>query len=127
MPHFILDCSADILIQKNPGEIMRAVYETAEATNLFAKNDIKVRIRPFEYFLLGDDKNDFIHVFGNIMEGRTTEQKAQLSRSIIERLNTMFPDVSILSINIRDFEKSTYCNKALLNPENILQNRHFPK
>ena len=48
------------------------------------------------------------------MEGRTVVQKANLSKKIIERLNEMFPSVSILSINIREFEKATYSNKALI-------------
>jgi hypothetical protein len=42
------------------------------------------------------------------MEGRTTKQKANLSKTTIEQLNKMFPDISVLSINIRAFEKSTY-------------------
>jgi len=125
MPHFIIDCSENIIQQKSPDVIMHAVYETAAATGLFAANDIKVRIRPFKYFLLGKDKKDFIHIFGNIMEGRTAEQKTNLSRKIIERLNEMFPDISILSINIREFEKATYSNKALIHPENTTNDRHF--
>ena len=114
MPHFIKDCSENIIQQRSPDEIMQCVYDAAESTRLFSKNDIKVRVRPFQYFKLGDDKKDFIHVFGNIMEGRTTEQKAALSKKITEVLNEMFPGVSILSINIREFEKATYCNKSLI-------------
>ena len=125
MPHFIIECSENIIDLKRPDEIMQAVYDAADSTGLFAKNDIKVRIRPFQYFKLGDDKKDFIHVFGNIMEGRSTEQKAALSKKIIETLNELFPDVSILSINIREFEKTTYSNKALINPENKNNDRHF--
>lgn len=104
---------------------MRAVYEVAEATGLFAPGDIKVRLHPYRYFLLGSNKKDFIHIFASIMEGRTTEQKANLSRQIIERLNEMFPDVSFLSINIDEFEKATYVNKALIHPLNTANDRHF--
>lgn len=125
MPHFIIECSPDIIKQKTPVEIMDAVYETAEATGLFAKDDIKVRINPYEYYRLGETKKNFIHIFGNIMEGRSTEQKADLSKRIIERLNQLFPDVSILSMNVREFEMATYCNKSLINPLNTNSNRHF--
>jgi len=125
MPHFIIDCSENVIQQKSPDEIMQAVYDVAEATGLFVANDIKVRLRPYQYFKLGEDKKDFIHIFGNIMEGRSTEQKANLSKKIIERLNEMFPDISILSINIREFEKATYSNKALIHPLNITNDRHF--
>lgn len=125
MPHFIIDCSENIIQQRSPDEIMQAVYDAAEGTGLFAENDIKVRLRPYEYFKLGEDKKDFIHIFGNIMEGRSTEQKADLSRKIIERLAEMFPDIAILSINIREFEKATYSNKALIDPRNTTHDRHF--
>lgn len=75
MPHFIIDCSENIFELKPPDEIMLAVYTTAEATGLFAENDIKVRLQPFQHFKLGEGKKDFIHIFGNIMEGRSAEQK----------------------------------------------------
>jgi len=104
---------------------MQAVYEVAEATGLFAANDIKVRLRPYRYFKLGEGKKDFIHIFGNIMEGRSTEQKANLSRKMMGRLNEMFPDISILSMNIREFEKASYSNKALIHPLNRNNDRHF--
>jgi len=120
MPHFIIDCSENIFEQKSPEEIMQAVYDAAEAVELFAVNDIKVRLRPFQYFKLGAGKKDFIHIFGYVMEGRSIEQKANLSRKIIDRLNKMLPDISILSINISEFEKATYSNKALIHPLNIM-------
>ena len=53
-------------------------------------------------------------VFGNIMEGRTPEQKADLSRKIVSKLNQLFPEVPIISMNIRDLEKSSYINKTML-------------
>ena len=95
---------------------MQAVYEVAEATGLFAANDIKVRLVPYQHFKLGEGKKNFIHIFGYIMEGRSTEQKANLSQKIMERLNGMFPEISILSMNISEFEKTTYSNKALIHP-----------
>jgi 5-carboxymethyl-2-hydroxymuconate isomerase len=125
MPHFIIDCSEDILLIRTPEEIMQAVYETAEATGLFAQNDIKVRIQPYKYYRLGETKKNFIHIFGNIMQGRSVEQKASLSKKIIERLNVLFPDISILSMNVREFEKDTYCNKSLIDPLNTTGDRHF--
>jgi len=114
MPHFIIDCSPDILQQQSADELMQLVYEAAEATGLFAKNDIKVRIRAYEHFRLADGKTNFIHIFGYIMEGRTTEQKANLSRLIISRLSALQMDTSFLSINISDFERATYCNQSQL-------------
>ncbi|HKO77485.1 MAG TPA: 5-carboxymethyl-2-hydroxymuconate Delta-isomerase [Flavobacterium sp.] len=114
MPHFVIDCSENILNLKLPEKIMQAVYDTAESTGLFDPTDIKVRINPFQYYNTGNTKDDFIHVFANIMEGRTIAQKSNLSNKIVSQLKLMFPEVPVLSINIRDFEKATYCNKSMV-------------
>ena len=125
MPHFIIDCSEDVLRQKPAGEIMNAVFEMAEASGLFAPNDVKVRLRLFQYYQLGENKQNFIHIFAYIMQGRNTGQKANLSRQIINRLTEMLPEVSFISMNVEDFEKASYCNKALIHPENLHGDRHF--
>ncbi|HEX8736777.1 MAG TPA: 5-carboxymethyl-2-hydroxymuconate Delta-isomerase [Pyrinomonadaceae bacterium] len=114
MPHFVVDCSENVLQIHSPEEILRRIHDTAQASRLFKKGDIKVRIRAFEYHTVGEAKADFIHVFGNIMEGRTTEQKANLSRQIVTELKRMFPEVPVISINIREFEKATYSNRNLV-------------
>lgn len=80
MPHFIIECSQDILQQRTPDEIMDVVYNAAESIGLFAVNDIKVRLQPYQYYRLGEGKKNFLHVFGYILQGRSTEQKANLSK-----------------------------------------------
>jgi 5-carboxymethyl-2-hydroxymuconate isomerase len=115
MPHFVIDCSQSITKIQNPKDILEAVHMTANATGLFEEADIKVRLNPFtKDYLVGGKQDDFIHVFANIMEGRTTEQKAHLSKVIVAKLQEMFPAVPFIAINIRDFEKATYCNKEMI-------------
>ena len=114
MPHFVIDCSENIIAMKSPEEIMQTVYDTADSSNLFERADIKVRINPFKYYNIGEEKGSFIHIFANIMEGRTTSKKRKLSKSIITELKLMFPNVPIISMNIRDFEEATYCNKSMI-------------
>jgi len=78
MPHFIIDCSESILTLNDPEKLMQAVYDTAESTKLFAESGvggIKVRLNPYRYFTNVDSHQYFVHVFANIMEGRTLEQK----------------------------------------------------
>ena len=114
MPHFIIDCSENITTLKTPEVIMQKVYDAADASTLFDEGDIKLRINPFKHYNVGNTTNDFIHIFGNIMEGRTSAQKSALSKKIIRELTLMFPNVPMISINIRDFEKATYCNKLMV-------------
>ncbi len=114
MPHFIIDCSEQILEIEKPKIILEEMLKVVYGTGLFEKSDIKIRLNPFKYSLVQESNDDFIHVFGNIMEGRSDEQKANLSKLIITKLKLMFPNVPIISINIRDFEKASYCNKNMV-------------
>jgi len=114
MPHFIIYCSDSILESKSPDELMQKVYNEADSTGLFTKGDIKVRIQSFKHYNIGNTKDDFIHIFGNIMEGRMADQKMDLSKRIIAKLKRAFPKVPIISINIRDFEQASYFNKSMV-------------
>jgi len=117
MPHFIIDCSKNITEKLSPDKLVREVYQSAESSNLFDKDGvggIKVRINSYEHYLNVGSQDDFIHVFGNIMEGRTISQKSNLSKMIVLKLKSLFPDVPIISMNIREFEKATYCNKSMV-------------
>ena len=113
MPHFIIECSQNVTEVQSPETLMRTVYDTANTSGLFSTGDIKVRIKTYRDYHIGDNES-FIHVFGNIMEGRTNKQKKALSTSIVRALNDLLPNSPIISMNIRDFEAASYCNKSML-------------
>ena len=48
------------------------------------------------------------------MEGRTTLQKAELSKQVVTNLVTLFRQVSNTAMNVSDFEKATYANRVML-------------
>jgi 5-carboxymethyl-2-hydroxymuconate isomerase len=117
MPHFVLECSESILSLTDPDLLMKAVYFAAESTDLFARNGvggIKVRLNPYKYFINVDAHKHFIHIFANIMEGRTIEQKRKLSEKVVRAIKTLLPMVEIISMNVQDFEKATYCNAPMI-------------
>jgi 5-carboxymethyl-2-hydroxymuconate isomerase len=114
MPHFIIDCSENVIRLKSAEDIMQEVFNSALSTGLFLESEIKVRINPFTYYNNGNSLDDFIHVFGYIMEGRNTDQKAELSKVIVAKLNEILPEVPVISINIKDFEKASYFNKTMI-------------
>jgi len=60
MPHFVIDCSKNILKIKSSKEIIQKIYDTTESTELFNKGNIKLRINSFEYYNI---KNKLIHLF----------------------------------------------------------------
>jgi 5-carboxymethyl-2-hydroxymuconate isomerase len=114
MPHFILDCSESILKIQTEEQILKEVFLVAASTGLFSEDDIKVRVHPFKTYSAGNKREDFVHVFAYIMEGRSTAQKADLSRKIVEKLTVLFPTVSRIAMNVIDFEKATYFNRDML-------------
>ena len=114
MPHFIIHCSKGAIANHDVKKIVHLVHDTADGTGLFAKGNIKARIQTFDTYTVGGGSDDFMHIFGYIMSGRTTEQKAELSRAIITALKPLFPELPVLSINIDEFDKATYCNKSML-------------
>ena len=116
MPHFIIDCSENILKSHSEDEIIKQVHTSAISTKLFNKNDVKVRVNIFRKYSTGDKKEDFIHVFANIMEGRSIEQKLNLSKTIVKDLALIFPLVPNIGTNVIEFERATYFNKNMLNP-----------
>lgn len=114
MPHFIIDCSENVIRLKSADDIMQDVFNAALSTGLFTESEIKVRINSFGYYNNGNSLNDFIHVFGYIMEGRDAKQKSELSKIIVTKLSAILPEVPVISINIKDFEKASYFNKTML-------------
>lgn len=114
MPHFVIECASSILDVHDEMTINKAIHKVAHSTGLFVEGDIKVRVNPFGSYLVGNKQEPFIHVFTHIMQGRTTEQKAALSKAVVTMLNDKFPEVANIAMNINDFEKATYCNKAQL-------------
>ena len=125
MPHFIIECSANLVNDQTAVKLMSTVYDSAVASEMFATNDVKVRLMPFQYFKLGDKKESFIHVFGYIMEGRTASQKAILAKSLTQSLLNLMINASFVSVNISEFALGSYSNKALLDPDNENNDRHF--
>lgn len=115
MPHFLLHTTSDTITLEQEEDFLTAIHNEAVASGLFAEGDIKVRIERFEKSMVGGKMNHpFVHVFGYIMQGRTTEQKAALSKAIVSRLKVLLPEVSPIAMNVSDFEADTYFNSEKL-------------
>ncbi|MEL1264210.1 5-carboxymethyl-2-hydroxymuconate Delta-isomerase [Pseudoxanthomonas putridarboris] len=114
MPHFVVDCSQGILRQRSEEEVLARLHHAVNSTGLFEESDIKVRVNPFLVYTVGGGKEDFIHVFSYIMQGRTIEQRADLSRRIVGELADMFPAIHRIATNVAEFEKATYLNREML-------------
>lgn len=114
MPHFIIDCSANIFSNVSVSEILEAVHDSTYASGLFLKEDIKVRVNPYKEFSVGGTKTDFIHVFGYILEGRTGEQKANLSKGVVKLLTVLCPAIEFIAMSVDEFAIAGYCNRRMV-------------
>ena len=114
MPHFVMDCSDTVLNLYEQKFICEQIHIAALGTGLFVENEIKVRLNTFKIYSVGNIEDEFIHIFAYIMQGRTTVQKANLSKKIVSKLTSMFPNIQNIAMNVADFEKATYCNHAML-------------
>lgn len=117
MPHFIVDCSESIFESHPEEKIIKQVHLAAKSTELFNEHDIKVRVNSFEKYSTGNKVENFIHVFSHIMEGRTHEQKLDLSKNIVKTLTSLFPDVPNIGSNVIEFKNDNYYNKNMLQRE----------
>lgn len=114
MPHFVVDCSKSVTALHDGQTIAKQVHLAANSTGLFSEANIQVRINCFDDYSVGNNKQDFIQVFAHILEGRTAEQKLDLSKAVIKQLAEMFPKVATIGIDIKDLEKGTGFSKNKL-------------
>ncbi len=114
MPNFIVDCPQEFTSKHKPVSLMQTISDAAEATGLFNPQDIKVRLRPYAYYLVANQQQDFMHVFGYIREGRTDDQKTMLSRQIVGTLKQLYPEIPVISMNILEFDHVSYVNTRML-------------
>ena len=122
MPHLIVHCSESVTRMAAPEELLDTVFEAAESTGLFATSGvggIKVRLETFRNYRNVDGREHFVHVFGYIMQGRTTEQKQALSTAVLGALKTLLPAVEIVSMNVSDFERETYRNATMVSSDDV--------
>ena len=114
MPHFVIDCSENLLSTHSIETINTHVHKAANLTGLFGESNIQVRVNSFKDSFMGGVKTDTIHVFARILEGRTKEQKLDLSKAVITALAELYPDVENIGIDVRDLEKGVGFTKKKL-------------
>jgi 5-carboxymethyl-2-hydroxymuconate isomerase len=114
MPHFIIDCSANIISRVQEQKILATIFEATLSSGLFEEADIKVRLNPYIRYEVGGKSTDFIHVFSHILEGRTDTEISDLSNRIVKPLTELFPEVELIASSVEEFTKIGYCNRHLL-------------
>lgn len=114
MPHCVIHCPSLFMKEVDISALMAAVYHAAESSGLFKQGDIKVRILPTEYYLLGHTSEIFAHLECSLLSDRTLEQRQNLAQLLTKALCESLPGVEMLSVEVREIVKAAYCNREAL-------------
>lgn len=116
MPHIIIETNNSLLEKIDPQKLCDVVHQAATDTQLFADSvgGIKVRVQGYSFYNNDHSKQDFVHCFAHILEGRTPEQKKSLSLAITNAVNKLTAETFIISTQICEMEKDSYTNKKML-------------
>lgn len=113
MPHFVVEYSR-VVEERTPVErILECLFEAAGRSDVLSLSDAKFRAVPFDHFRLQAPGQTFVHVTVSLLEGRTDDQKEQLSLLLRAGLADLLPGVTSLSIDVRDMNAAAYKKRLL--------------
>ena len=106
MPHCVIEHSDNI----NGKILIEAVHSGALASELFEPtgSDIKVRATSFSQYKTGVVDLNFVHVTLKISSGRTSEQKAMLSNTVLSNLRSLSLTNCSISVEVQDIDRASY-------------------
>ncbi|WP_022719631.1 5-carboxymethyl-2-hydroxymuconate Delta-isomerase [Rhodopseudomonas sp. B29] len=108
MPHLVMDYSNDHLGRGRIAPLLEQLAATAAATGVMQAADIKARARGFDDYLVGGKRDSFLHLTVFMLAGRTPAQKVALSVALRQTLVEHCPDITSLSVDIRDMDPDAY-------------------
>nr|WP_282437333.1 5-carboxymethyl-2-hydroxymuconate Delta-isomerase [Vibrio amylolyticus] len=90
--------------------LLEDLHDVALKSCLFDTDSVKSRALRYHHWLVGEqgDTVDFIHISFELLDGRTEEQKRELSRQLMTVLQEQASDVRSLTVNIRDMDKACF-------------------
>ncbi|MCG7535631.1 5-carboxymethyl-2-hydroxymuconate Delta-isomerase [Pseudoalteromonas sp. OOF1S-7] len=107
MPHLIIEHSEHLNISVS--ELVQAVHQGAERTQLFDPASIKTRAIAYADYHLGGEHLGFIHVQAHIIAGRNLAQKQLLSETLLNALYSVCGDEPLnLSVHPYDLDPEIY-------------------
>lgn len=110
MPHLILEYTKNLDAEIKSKQLLEKTHWVMLDSGLFNPEAVKSRTRCLEEHLLGTKKEgtSFIHIAVALLEGRTLEQKKELSKAISACIKSEFANLGSVSVEIRDMDKASY-------------------
>ncbi len=118
MPHCVIEYAAELEGELDLGALIDAVHAGALASGLFPEADIKTRAISYAHHrmgrhLLGQSGNSFVHLSVHLLDGRSDDQKAQLSEGILNRMLPLVSQVASVGVEICDMHRASYRKRVL--------------
>ncbi|KJY82671.1 5-carboxymethyl-2-hydroxymuconate isomerase [Vibrio galatheae] len=110
MPNLVMEYSNSVDERVNIQGLLEDLHNVALSCGLFDIDSVKSRSLRCHNWLIGDsgDSQDFIHLSFELLDGRTAEQKRDLSRQLMAVLQEQASHVHSLTVNIRDMDKDCF-------------------
>ncbi|MCW8333907.1 5-carboxymethyl-2-hydroxymuconate Delta-isomerase [Vibrio sp. SCSIO 43135] len=110
MPNLVMEYSNSVDERVNVQGLLEDLHEVVLNCGLFDVISVKSRSLRCHNWLVGDegDSVDFIHISFEMLDGRTPEQKRELSRQLMDVLQQQAGHVRSLTVNIRDMDKECF-------------------
>ena len=113
MPHCIIDYSIEIAEEIDIDALLAAVHDGAMASGLFPEYDIKTRALGYRHHRTGQTRDSFVHVALHLLSGRSEAQKAQLSESVLAKIEPLLPAVVSVGVEICEIHRDSYRKRVL--------------
>ncbi|GAA0400586.1 hypothetical protein GCM10009133_06800 [Cocleimonas flava] len=114
MPHCIIEHSNDVLTRVTQQQLIDSVLTGAKKSALFELDHIKLRTHAYEYYQKGDVKQaGFIHVTVRILQGRTVEQRQDLSEKVLQEFDHLRLSAVTITVEIVEMETASYTKKVI--------------
>lgn len=113
MPHFVIEYSREITKAVDIHQLMDIVFSAASESGVMQADDIKVRAMPYDYYRLQKQGDTFVHITVSLLDGRSDQQKERVSLLVREALSQFMPEVTSISIDVRDMNAIAYKKRLL--------------
>lgn len=116
MPHCCIEYTPNVLNQWDASELLQTAHGVMLSCGLFGAVDVKTRARVVDDYILGEqamNQSGFIHIIIYLLSGRTVEQKQMLTQKMAQTLRAKLPDLSSITVDIRDMARETYAKNVV--------------
>ena len=113
MPHIIIEYSQNSLQSVDEKGLLESAFEAVKSAGLFTLDNIKVRLHKVEHYQLGLPESEFIHVMCRIHVGKTSEQKLQLTQTILQAIQVLVQAPCVMTAEVVEMNRDSYAKVVL--------------